>query len=124
MEQEKFNMLKPGDIIRHVTTGNSYTVVTGCKDGKVLCNRTLEIDHADEWERVIVPKEFSNTRILNATIIKTNAVDKIFLHTDLPSAVPPNSQMTFKCDTLAGDGERYLLKHFGIKPSRVFSNKA
>ncbi len=51
MKREKFNALQRGDLIRHVTTGNSFVVVDSNGRGRVTIARTVDATNPDEWER-------------------------------------------------------------------------
>lgn len=51
MKQEKFNALQRGDLIRHVTTGNSFVVVDSNGRGRVTIARTVDAMNPDDWER-------------------------------------------------------------------------
>lgn len=51
MKREKFNALMRGDLIRHVTTGNSFVVVDSNGRGRVTIARTVDAMNPDEWER-------------------------------------------------------------------------
>ena len=51
MREKEFEGLKIGDVVRHVSSGNSYVITNYVKDGYVATN-TLIIYNPPEWKKV------------------------------------------------------------------------
>lgn len=57
--------------------------------------------------------------VLEITMILGRGTDKIFLHTDLPSATYPfKGSESLRLDITQGDGEKYCAKNFPGVPVR------
>lgn len=58
MTQKEFDNLRRGDIIRHTSDGESYTIEHSLKNSYIGV-RTIEITNPDEWILYIPPKKIT-----------------------------------------------------------------